>query len=333
MAAKKKEKTTTLQKQAIPRTISNKFIYDLGNPEGILYPIFEYARDDEELSIQIRDGYVNVYYLGGSMLCIWASGDKYIATQDSNYLKGTKVSAKEEIKTSVDASSVAWSFKQRKDAMKKKLETKNTDEKIFQQKLYNANRKGGLVVVDTEVQIPGDVCEFLYKLEPKVRHPRFDMVGLSKMENGKYRPVLIENKWGTKALYGKDGVEDHARDMLRFVRSRFWAYYMDELEEQAAQLQRLGLIELDRFFCIDREEYPEMMFVLGDSKMELKELEAMRDKMVATIKKEKKKPSWIGYNLTISALTKSATKDDYAIGMNSRTRKPWLTAAISVGQS
>jgi hypothetical protein len=113
--------------KAIPRTLPNKFLYDLANPDGLLKPIFDAVQKDSDLSLQIRDGYINIYYLGGNLLHVaYHSPSKcYMGEIAKGY--GYNGDAKESM-DSVDASRmVAKTFSDRKKAMLKWC--KKTNEK------------------------------------------------------------------------------------------------------------------------------------------------------------------------------------------------------------
>ena len=48
------------------RSISGKFIGNLKS--GFLAPILERVHSDKDLDLQIRDGYINIYFKGNSLL-------------------------------------------------------------------------------------------------------------------------------------------------------------------------------------------------------------------------------------------------------------------------
>ncbi len=65
------------------RKISESFINDL--KKGELAGIFDYAKDDPEISIEIRNNYINLYYLGGKLLRITEDKGHYSFEFDSKY--------------------------------------------------------------------------------------------------------------------------------------------------------------------------------------------------------------------------------------------------------
>jgi len=50
------------------RELSELFLNNLLQPEGILHPILTRVKKDHTLMLAIRDGFINIYYRGGSIL-------------------------------------------------------------------------------------------------------------------------------------------------------------------------------------------------------------------------------------------------------------------------
>ena len=70
------------------RILDKKFIAELKNG-GSLYPIIEYVINDTTLDFEIRDGYVNIYYKGNSIIKLNENGSFEI---HKKFLKGTSLS-------------------------------------------------------------------------------------------------------------------------------------------------------------------------------------------------------------------------------------------------
>ncbi|MDR1027344.1 MAG: hypothetical protein LBL46_02925 [Rickettsiales bacterium] len=244
--------------EVIPRKISNKFLHDLAHETGILNPILKAVKADAGLSLQIRNGYITIYYLGLRLLAVKASAEKYIGSIDPDYGYAGDCSAA--ICNINDSKIITGTFAARKKAIESKA--KNAEERKFQQRLLRKNNAGYFCIVDIEVRIPEKIAKTLFKEQ---RHlPQFDMVGLIGLGGGAYRPVLIENKYGVGALVGNAGIKMHANDMSKFAFSDAWQDYMDEFEAQATQMRKLGLIYIDDHFYIDRYAPPEFLFIFGN---------------------------------------------------------------------
>jgi len=253
----------------IKRTLSKTFRGDLIHPEeGILSPLLTEVFDRrEELALCIRDGYINIYYMGGNLLHVkpYASGEKYKGTIDEKYEYAG------ENPVVIDSLEKAWevarTFDARIAAMDEKNVGKPTEEKKFQQSLFSANHDGKFVVVDMEVQMPRELAKEIFRGDPRCPkcRPRFDMVGLIAGSDGSYRPALIENKWGGNSLSGPCGLAQHAYKMARFIchQSGAWQKYLDKLWAQATLMQQLDLITLLPHSRIDRDCPPEITFMLG----------------------------------------------------------------------
>jgi len=52
------------------RALSKDFLNNLKNSNGLLYLILERVKQDHTLMLAIRNGYINIYYRGGSLLKI-----------------------------------------------------------------------------------------------------------------------------------------------------------------------------------------------------------------------------------------------------------------------
>jgi len=50
------------------RELSKFFLENLKSSSGILYPILHRVKQDNTLTLAIRDNYINIYYRGGSIL-------------------------------------------------------------------------------------------------------------------------------------------------------------------------------------------------------------------------------------------------------------------------
>ena len=70
------------------RALSQAFMHDLLNLDGLLHPILERVEHDHTLMLAIRDGYINIYYRGGNILRVKEQNNSsYSAFFDNKYNK------------------------------------------------------------------------------------------------------------------------------------------------------------------------------------------------------------------------------------------------------
>lgn len=74
------------------RQLSNTFLICLKS--GFLSSLTEYVRNDIDLNLEIREGYINIYYKGNSLLKLCEAGSllRYKAEIDPKFLEGTQTS-------------------------------------------------------------------------------------------------------------------------------------------------------------------------------------------------------------------------------------------------
>ena len=74
------------------RQISENFIYDLKNPDGLLHLILKRVKEDHTLQLAIRNNYINIYYRGGNLLRVnkEQGKDSYKSFFDVKYNKSGK---------------------------------------------------------------------------------------------------------------------------------------------------------------------------------------------------------------------------------------------------
>ncbi len=65
------------------RKLDNEFITDLLT--GCLANLLNYVKQDNSLDLEIRDNYLNIYYLGGSILRVNKNDHSYSFVFDYNY--------------------------------------------------------------------------------------------------------------------------------------------------------------------------------------------------------------------------------------------------------
>ena len=109
-----------------------------------------------------------------------------------------------------------------------------------------------------------------------VPNARFDMLAVrwlrhERKKQGSLVPVLIEMKYGSKALDGTSGLNEHMKDAhcLRADSDDRWRDLQKGLEDQINQLDDLGLLNFNRSqtvkrLKIDGTATPELIFLLAN---------------------------------------------------------------------
>jgi hypothetical protein len=70
------------------RALSQTFMANLLNQDGLLRPILERTKQDHTLMVSIREGYINIYYRGGNILRVKEHhSGSYNAFFDNEYNK------------------------------------------------------------------------------------------------------------------------------------------------------------------------------------------------------------------------------------------------------
>lgn len=189
-----------------------------------LLKIVDAVKNDESLDLQIRDGYLNIYYCGGSLLKISGfRGKKLTFKFDDKYFErknGTRVDdtwLKCEFEEQCDTK---W-WMDKIDNFKKTMDgwfvDYNKAERNLQQRICTGamrSPESPWIILDIEYAV------WLHDKEKGRRFCRFDMIALKKEDLSNSAPLsvyIVEFKQGNKALSGKSGIEAHAKDLLQFI--------------------------------------------------------------------------------------------------------------------
>jgi len=281
------------------RGIGDDFVLQFEH--GILRPILQRLRHDDTISLEIRSGYVSIYYRGGNLLRLTAGKgtQRFGAVFDWRYLGGTDgytCWAPAERPPSViesldDAEAWVDAFPHLKQAMDIRFAKTPRIEREYQQAVVrdnNRHRSGDrsdYVVVDVEyAQSPGAFSD-------RAADFRFDMVGLrwpvagGSRRNAVATPVIVEMKTGDAALAShtldpegtrlSPGLAKHVRDIEAFLTpddgaatSAPYELLRDELATIFAIKQRLELPSVpERMHALRLEELtqrPEVLFVIAN---------------------------------------------------------------------
>ena len=222
------------------RRISEPFIQQFES--GILRPILDRLQHDDTISLEIRNGYVNVYYRGGNLLKLTAqrSATRFAAQfdwrycgEESDYRCWLPERPPATIASADDAQAWIDAFSHHKQVMDIRFLKHPKIEREYQQAVVRDNNrhvsgdKSDYMIVDIEyAQSPAAFPDRNHNF-------RFDMVGLRWPVNGGSRgsgavtPVIMEMKTGDAALAshptgpeGKDlspGLAKHVRDIEAFL--------------------------------------------------------------------------------------------------------------------
>lgn len=215
------------------RGLHSKKWDELFEKGGKLFDLLEIVRNDEDLVLEIRNDYFNIYYKGGNMLKV---GTKYDFQFDHNYFKGykfpeyeadEKVGGRKQLKEKMlkclkedgDYGRFIMEMKERmeeywnwlKEVKHKSLEEKNTQHELCIRNTEDSE----YTIIDLEFQVSTD-SDYSYTIKERPhgrfvaenkKRPRFDIVAV---RNSDHQLCVIELKKGINAIYGRSGIGDHA---------------------------------------------------------------------------------------------------------------------------
>lgn len=271
---------------ATKRKISNeKFRKNL--TEGEYKAIIDYASQREnELDVQIRDNYLNIYYQGGNLLRVHPrslyfdefyfhrgakdmrkthlidkckKGDKACFARWEDY----KNRRKEMLDILNEKRDMATYCKEMKRIMKEWEADLHTigishDEKNAQQQISMNNRGAtDYTVVDLEYAV-STTSNFKYNGDSTKKVPRFDIIAVDK--SGQL--YVIELKTGLKAIDGNSGISAHIDCFKYTIKRDSNKDFINEMDELLKQKQKLNLIDKNVF--IDKTREPQFIFAFSD---------------------------------------------------------------------
>jgi hypothetical protein len=254
------------------RVVSTAFADDL--KQGKLSPLLARIKEDDTLMLALRDGYINIYYRGGNLLKIEQknSGAEYIASFNTNYNKKyaepLPVKFPCPINNEADSRTLVDAIPALKYAMDRHFSQYSKAEREFQQLVARENNCS---------PISNETEYFIVDIEVAGALPnaRFDMLAVRWLKNerkkpGTLVPVLIEMKYGDKALEGDSGLNEHMEDAISLrADKKSWDGLRKALEDQINQLDYLGLLNFNRATTVKRLEIdpkatPELIFMLAN---------------------------------------------------------------------
>lgn len=215
------------------RGLHSKKWDELFKEGGKLFDLLEIVRSDEDLVLEIRNDYFNIYYKGGNMLKV---GSKCNFQFDHNYFKGykypefeadekegeRKILKKKLLRRLKEDGDYGRFVVEMKNIMEdywkwlEEVKNKSLEEKDTQHEMCIRNTESSeYTIIDLEFQVSTD-SDYSYTILEKPhgrfvaknkKRPRFDIVAV---RNCDHQLCVIELKKGINAIYGRSGIGDHA---------------------------------------------------------------------------------------------------------------------------
>jgi hypothetical protein len=259
----KEEKEKTYQ----GRGLHSPNLRDALNEGGLLRELLEIVKSDEDLVLEIRNDYFNIYYKGGNIAKVESANSIQF---DHNYFKGYQrpkyeSDKKEEERKALKKKMLSALKKERnyydfvskmKELMNdywtwlKEEKGKSLKEKDVQHSLcINNTEQSEYTIIDVEFQVSTE-ARYTYKkpIRPKgrfvarkKRSPRFDIIAV---RNSDHQLCVIELKSGVNALYGKSGIGDHA-DSFEGTIGRMPQVFLEEIKGVVNDKKNIGLLSKD----------------------------------------------------------------------------------------
>lgn len=235
------------------RGLSNEFMADLES--GFLKELLELVKNDYTLDLQIRDNYVNIYYRGGKILDVRADKKKgYHFKFDEKYLK-IKKSRYSHLKHNPNLKNDLDSYRSNRDWLMYFALAKQAMDLYFSTVKQSEERENQqLLVRENNYSTVANATDyFIIDIEYDNRAKgRFDLIAVEWLSTGtvrklqkSYKPklVIIEMKYGYKALTGKAGMNKHYEDFEKYFSDPvIEKSFKEEMIELFKQKRRLGLI-------------------------------------------------------------------------------------------
>lgn len=284
--------------------------------EGKLGGLIEMVKNDDELVLQIREDYFNVYYKGGNMLKVSSENSFQF---DYNYFKcEISLDTQEQRKKRIDKRrSILESLKNTRDyktfidEMKKLMDKywiwlynekhRSLHEKDTQHALCISNTEStDYTIIDLEFQVSTRKdCTYHYEpsslpRDPGIyvckKSPRFDIIAV---RNSDRRLCVIELKNGLDALVGKSGIGDHADSFEGSIGKNPLAEFTftNEMKKVVSDKKRFKLLSDD--FYIDEKLPIEFIYAYAFKSEDENGKKAERDSFL----REQKKACCMNYKV------------------------------------
>jgi hypothetical protein len=231
---------------------------------GCLKELLAAVKSDDELCLEIRKDYINIYYRGGNLCRVKQQESAYIFYFDPKYAldeSDRKLVIDLNEKTMKPETWVK-NIPKIKRIMDKWFALKHPQkEREFQQHIVRDNISGvtDYIVVDIEYANSENKSRFdVLALKP--------LPGDTENQVSKFLPVFIEIKYEDGALSGDSGIKEHFKDMYNFLKDenlRVAVYEdMNAILNQKIELGLLPYINPDSIE-LDTENKPEFILLIA----------------------------------------------------------------------
>lgn len=205
------------------RNINEEFVKALLSGE-LSFFFSQVKANRDTLSLEIRNGYINIYYKGGNLLKIMQKAKGYSFYFDVKYCKHTNQTGNETIIRSLSHNNLQ-DYITNFDNLKKEMDLWFADhpkeERDYQHNLLVNNS----CIVDIEYQV--------------ARRMRLDMLVVAD-----HKLVIVENKYGNGAITGNASVSKHYADMCEVLETpELYKELIDSVCSISKCKKALGLTE------------------------------------------------------------------------------------------
>jgi len=272
----------------------DKFVKSLVN--GNLKQMLIAINNDNDLDIQIRNDYLNIYYKGGNIAKV--NSEKSIGFDEFYFYLEMKKAPKKEImnnKTIVQELRIKRNlmtqkfktgdykeyFSNAKEVMDEWLVINPKPERMEQHQLSISNQynKSDYTIIDLEYQVSTKrdfACKFIPKGKDIPKKPRFDIIAINKLGE----VCIIELKKGIGALKGISGLKEHW-DCYKESIGRNYEPFVSEIKKLLKQKQDFNLI--DKQIEI-KKPIPEFIFAYSyDNKTSIEKQDELFDEQYKKI--------------------------------------------------
>lgn len=286
-----------------------KFLKSL--KDGNLKLMLNVIYNDNDLDVQIRNNYLNIYYKGGNIAKVNSENSiefdmfyfyldmkntpKKIIKKNAEIVEELKSNRDELIRKFKNREYEGY-FENAKKIMDKWLIKNPKPERMEQHKLsiYNQYNQSDYTIIDLEYQVSTKsdfYCRFVPKGKDKPKKPRFDIIAINKQGE----LCVIELKKGIGSLGNTSGLKEHW-DCYQKSIGRNNKSFISEMKQLLAQKQDFNLI--DKQVKI-KYQTPKFMFAYAyDGKTKIEEQDDKFQEEYDTI----------GENIYFIKLEKDSTK-------------------------